>query len=173
MAEKKTSKRTKQIKIRATPANEHFQLGVQIPHAIGEQSESKVPPHAAHNTGGWQHTSKSPPTRTPRAALELKIWNTLEWLATSALIFTVVFFAVNFNAYSILFLDKLNQLRGTVQTNPLILNITHPAGVTQQPLPIAVPTDQSKKQIPYLDIQIAPPDDRIVIPRINKNVSQA
>ena len=162
MSAKKTQHTKNQQRTRKVPVQQAepiFELGVDIPHA-----PNKVPP--GRDTTLPEGVNKA----LPPAALETKIWNTLEWLATSALIFTFIFFAVNFNAYSTLFLDKLNQLRGTVQTNPLIQTLTHPASATQQPLPIATNATQSKKQIPYLEIQVAPPDDRIIIPRINKNV---
>lgn len=142
-----------------------FQLGVQVPHAAHEvlKNSAKIP-QFAQKKPEYGHTA------SPNASVGTKIWNTLEWIATSALIFTVLFLAMNFGAYSSLFISKLNQLRGEVQTNPMVQNLTHSAGVTQQPLPITSSADQSKKQVPYLNLEIAPPDDRVIIPRIDKNV---
>lgn len=147
-----------------------FQLGVQIPHAAHEvlKNTEKKPESSFTETHPAPHEKPHAGAHTSRVGL--KIWNTLEWIATSALIFTVLFFVINFSAYSTLFVDKLNQLRGEVQNNPIVQNLTHPAGTTQQPLPIAVTADDSKKQVPYLNIEVAPPDDRVIIPRINRNV---
>jgi len=178
---KKNFSRTKQIVVEPGPADQTFQLGVQIPNAAHEviKNAEKVPQYAQNTTTknalnethltrpDFDAGQKSAPSTSKIA---FKIWSTLEWIATSALIFTVLFFIINFNAYSTLFLDKLNQLRGTFEVNPAVQSLVHPASQTQQPLPIAATPDQSKKQIPYLDIEIAPPDDRIIIPRINKNV---
>ncbi len=146
------------VKVTGQGNGEAFQLGVQVPHAAHEvlKNSEKIPQHG--------HAA------APKASVGIKIWNTLEWIATSALIFAVLFLAMNFGAYSSLFISKLNQLRGEVQTNPMIQNLTHSAGATQQPLPIAATADQSKKQVPYLNLEVAPPDDRVIIPRIEKNV---
>ncbi len=38
-----------------------------------------------------------------------KVWNFLEWLAVSALIFAVLFFAINFSSYSQLLKNKLEK----------------------------------------------------------------
>lgn len=146
-----------------------FQLGVEIPHSADEVFKNT--PKTSRYADAQKHASaKFNLSRRP--GLGVKIWNIMEWLATSALIFMVLFFIINYNAYSTLFLDKLNQLRGTVQTNPFIQNLVHQAGITQtqQPLPITATADQSKKQIPYLNLEVAPPDDRVIIPRINRNV---
>lgn len=161
------------VKITKQQPDSTFQLGVQIPHAAHE-----VLKNAGNGTGKkTEQTPKQPfPFKSPqlpaqpKVSLNTRIWNTLEWIATSALIFMVLFFVMNYGAYSTLFVDKLNQLRGEIQTNPVVQNLTHPAGATQQPLPITATADQNKKQIPYLNIEIAPPDDRVIIPRINRNV---
>ncbi len=165
-------------------AGESFHLNVAVPHAAHEvlknkpksNAPSQAPLETAAAPGGQSSGGTHPSLRTgtqqpsPRALMNRKIWNTLEWIATSALIFAVLFFAMNFNAYSTLLLNKLDKLRGDIQTNPVVQNLTTSLGATQQPLPIATTADQSKKQIPYLNIEVAPPDDRVIIPRINKNV---
>jgi LPXTG-site transpeptidase (sortase) family protein len=100
-----------------------------------------------------------------------KIWNTLEWLATSALIFMVLFFVMNWGSYSQLLMHKLDQLRGQYSLSPYIQKMLQPsAPASQELLPVAKSPELSKKQIPSLALEIAPPDDRIIIPRINKNV---
>ncbi len=101
----------------------------------------------------------------------IAIWNTLEWIATSALIFMVIFFAVNYQAYYQLLVFKLDRLRGIVNINPYIEQIMPSTmEVTQQLLPITASPDLNKKQIPPINLKIAPPDERVIIPRINQNV---
>jgi LPXTG-site transpeptidase (sortase) family protein len=105
--------------------------------------------------------------------LQTKIWLTLEWLATSALVFMMLFFVMNYASYFELFKLKLDQLRGTYNLSPYIermLQTKSPQTVTQQLLPVATTPEASRQQIPPLDLQVSPPDDRIIIPRINKNV---
>jgi LPXTG-site transpeptidase (sortase) family protein len=108
----------------------------------------------------------------PQSKTGNRIWRILEWLATSALIFIVLFFIINFSAYFELFKNKLNTLRGEYGLSPYIEKMLQPEGATQSQilLPMTVTVDQNKKQIPPLAIDIAPPDDRIIIPRIGKNV---
>ena len=116
---------------------------------------------------------RSKPSQTPAPVkkLSVKIWNTLEWIATSALIFMVLFFAINFQAYYEIFQMKLDKLRGVFNINPYLEKILPSSEqVTQQLLPITQTSDQNKKQIPQIGLSVAPPDERVIIPRINKNV---
>jgi LPXTG-site transpeptidase (sortase) family protein len=111
---------------------------------------------------------------TKKNILGGRVWRILEWLATSILIFTVLFFIINFSAYYELLKLKLDLLRGEYGLSPYIeqmMQTEQNAGnVTQQLLPQTATIDESKKQIPAIVLEIAPPDDRIIIPRIRKNV---
>ena len=108
------------------------------------------------------------------SSLTTRIWNGLEFVAVTAVIFTILFFALNFDSYSRLFISKLDQLRGTVSQNPYtaqqIEKIQRASPEGQQPLPIVKNSQAAKKQIPAFTMEIAPPDDRIIIPRIGQNV---
>ena len=100
-----------------------------------------------------------------------KIWNTLEWLSTSAMIFIILFFAINYSSYSTLFSSKLDELRGIASQNPALAQMLNDnKNTSQQLLPLTNGTEQSKKVIPQISIIISPADDRVVIPRINKSV---
>ncbi len=105
-----------------------------------------------------------------------RLWNLLEWLVTSALIFMAIFFFINYQAYSQLFISKIDQIWGNaansaeVNQNSNANSPGHAASPAQQPLPLNPVPDESKKQVPYLNLQVTPPDDRIVLPRIKKNV---
>jgi len=164
---------TKQQQPVSSHEGEAFQLNVAVPHAAHEvlkNSGKSLPPSAHQTSANVPKAHIKTEYSKPKFNIGVKIWNTLEWIATSALIFAVLFLIINFDAYSALFINKLNKLRGDIQTNPIVQNLTHSAGATQQPLPIATTSAQSKKQVPYLDLEIAPPDDRVIIPRINQNV---
>lgn len=104
----------------------------------------------------------------------VRIWHGLEFVAVTAVIFLLLFFVINFDSYSRLFLSKLDQLRGTVNNNPYIAQqlekIRNASPEGQQPLPIVNTNQAAKKQIPDLSLDVAPPDDRILIPRIGQNV---
>lgn len=108
------------------------------------------------------------------SALARRVWNGLEFVAVTAVIFMLLFFAINFDSYSRLLISKLDQLRGTVNNNPYLAQqleqIRNASAEGQQPLPIVAGSQAAKKQIPELSLAVAPPDDRIVIPRIGQNV---
>lgn len=110
-----------------------------------------------------------------KGKISYKIWNFLEWMAMSALIFVVFFFIINFSAYSTLIKAKLEKVTGNFEVNPYIEKIINQESAPtpnkdQAPLPITENQAQSVQQIPSVAISVAPPDERIIIPRINKNV---
>jgi LPXTG-site transpeptidase (sortase) family protein len=118
------------------------------------------------------------PTKKPKSAgmkkVGNKIWHILEFVSVTAVIFMVLFFALNYESYSRLFVNKLDQLRGGIQDNPYQIEAIQqehnasPEG--QKPLPIVNSNKAAKQQIPELTLSIAPPDDRVIINRINQNV---
>jgi len=145
-------------------------------HIGDKEAASALPQHAA------PAPVKKPPAQTAlskagllsRLHLSARVWHLLEFIAVTAVVFTVLFFIINFDSYSRLFMSKLDQLRGQVSNNPYtqeqiqILKTASPEG--QKPLPIISNEQGTKKQIPDLNLSIAPPDDRIIIPRIGQNV---
>lgn len=162
--------------------NEHYELHIEAPsvpgrgpvvHAAASPIKAKrKKSHKQHEPlkrGKALHEPQQLSSRKP--GLSVRIWNFLEWIAVSALIFFVLFFAMNWQAYSELIKLKLDRLTGNFQLNPFIeelLGSQEP--VEQKPLPITATPEQSITQIPPLKLSIAPPDERIIIPRINKNV---
>ncbi|MBU0667529.1 sortase, partial [Patescibacteria group bacterium] len=83
----------------------------------------------------------------------------------------ILFFAINWGSYSELFKLKFDKLTGNFKLNPFIQQLIGSGEpVEQQLLPIVATPQQNVLQIPPLAMDVAPPDDRIIIPRINKNV---
>lgn len=101
-----------------------------------------------------------------------RLWNFLEWIATSALIFTVFFVIINYSSYAGVLEIKINKWLGTFQTNPYIDKIskTEQKPVAQELLPLEEEKQKRTLQVPNLDLEIAPPDERIIIRSINKNI---
>lgn len=101
-----------------------------------------------------------------------KIWGLIRFVSTAASIFIVLFFIMNWNAYKNIILNKLGMLEAL--ENPYIEGIENlPSGgeITQQDMmELSKDPEIQKTQVPTLTIGVAPPDTRIVIPRINKNV---
>jgi len=101
-----------------------------------------------------------------------KVWGLIRFLSTAASIFIILFFIMNWNAYKNIILNKLGMLE--IGENPYIEGIEDlpPAGeITQQEmLELSKDPEVQKTQIPTLSLTVAPPDTRIIIPRINQNV---
>lgn len=163
--------------------NQHYELHIEAAnppgtgpkiHAAASPIKSKSRkkthrPHTKVSKGRALKKDEYLSARKPR--IGTKIWNFLEWIAISALIFVVFFFAMNWASYSELIKLKLDHITGNFELDPFIADlITDDEGATQELLPMASTPEQSVTQIPPLSLDIAPPDDRIIIPRINKNV---
>ncbi|MCA9374291.1 sortase [Candidatus Peregrinibacteria bacterium] len=165
--------------------NQHYELHIEAPNAAGEdpkifaatsntKAKKKAKPHKKHvQISSGKAIRPDTPRKT--SGTSIRIWNFLEWIAVSALIFVGFFFAVNWGSYSELIKLKLDNLTGNFQLDPFIEQLitsqpTGPEGQSQELLPMANNLQQSAEQIPALSMTVAPPDDRIIIPRINKNV---
>lgn len=141
----------------------HYELHIPVPKPIQESAHSSEPKPSSAPQKIVQQSSKP--------SVKVRVWNFLEWIATSAIIFVILFFAANYSSYSELFKNKINQLGQTISSNSdiaKIINQNKPQ--TEELLPTANSVDQSKKQIPDFNMAIITPDDRILIPRINQNV---
>lgn len=173
MAEKKTKpKKAKNIKvvegdspltkiIKDEPGSYNLHIGAvetpkQKPRKAASNREIKRKQKAKRKTGIFW----------------VKVWNTLEWIVTSALIFMIIFFALNFSSYSELFFSKLDKLRGDFKLHPYIEEVLSSGEEDgpQELLPVEQVAKEQKTEVPALEIEVAPPDERIIIPRINKSV---
>jgi len=102
-----------------------------------------------------------------------KIWGTLRFISTSAIIFILLFFVMNWNAYSAIVLSKLGFIKTSEQMQELlpVNNSTDNPNVSSQDLMTLDKNPEiQKSQIPRLNMEVMPPDTRIVIPRIAENV---
>lgn len=171
MIEKKEpAERTKNIPVKLESDTHSFSLHIAPPKGP-EESRQGATVHAKNRV--FKKKIILFETKSRRSGnLMVKIWNTLEWIATSALIFMLLFFAVNYQAYYQLLVSKVDTLRGVVTINPY--NQSEEPGSkqpgTQELLPNVPSPELNKKQIPVIALNIAPPDERVIIPRINKNV---
>ncbi len=139
-----------------------------IPNSLQGTKEESTKPFStpALNTSTSKEAEKKKKNR---------IWHLLEWLTTSLLIFVIFFFAINFSSYSELLRLKIDQIRGDFKVNPFIEKILNGGNGTVQDLhqelpPLSQNSEETKRQIPPLNMEVTPPDFRIIIPRINKNV---
>ena len=89
----------------------------------------------------------------------------------AGLIFVALFVIMNWSALSQILNWELQKATTTVVQNNVLHDFAkkeEPA--TQKPLPIQINSVLSQRQVPDLMLEIAPPDTRLIIPRINKNV---
>lgn len=100
-----------------------------------------------------------------------KIWGMLRFLSSSAIIFIVIFFAMNWNAYSTIIMNKLGFLKPAAEELLIEEEEELPtSGEEQELLDLSKDPEEQKKQIPQLALDVMPPDTRVVIPRIGTNV---
>ena len=159
--------------------NVSFHLGAeknaQIPEKVTKiiQNQPPVVVQKSSPTSVASLISKAK-SRKATGRVVYKVWHALEFVAATAVIFMLLFFAINFDSYNQLFLTKLDQLRGGINQNPYNSQeqnqLRNASSAGQKPLPIVNNSQSAKKQIPALSMAIAPPDDRILVPRIGQNV---
>jgi LPXTG-site transpeptidase (sortase) family protein len=120
----------------------------------------------------FKNTTSTSRTSRPASRTSQKTWQVLEFLSVTAAIFAIFFLILNYDSYSTLFWNKWDQLNGKNNQNPYSQQQTAQQTTTQnqEPLPIVQNPETAKKQFPALSMEVAPPDDRIIISRINRNV---
>lgn len=86
------------------------------------------------------------------------------------LIFGVFFIILNWNAISQNIVWEYQKFTQHTDTNNPLYGLLEKKTVSQDPLPLVKNAQEAERQIPLLSMTIAPPDTRLVIPRINRNV---
>lgn len=89
----------------------------------------------------------------------------------TVLIFAVFFVIMNWGAIMQNITWEISKAtNNTDQSNPLYKFVEEKKPVAQDPLPLVKTMMQSNAQVPSLKMTVAPPDTRLIIPRINRNV---
>lgn len=86
------------------------------------------------------------------------------------LIFGIFFTVINWGAIVQIVSWEYQKLTQHTDTNNALYGILEDKVVKEEPLPIAKNSEEAKNQIPPMNLMVAPPDTRLVIPRINRNV---
>lgn len=142
-------------------AEKHYTL--HIDRDLGESDPTKeVKPVQKYHKVIEEDVQEGPET------LGDKMWGFFRFLSSAAIIFIVLFFIMNWNAYSSLIINKLGFFKTDVET--IEKEYTLPIRGSRDLMDLSKDPELQKKQMPELNISVAPPDTRIVIPRINKNV---
>jgi len=89
----------------------------------------------------------------------------------TVLIFATFFVIMNWGAISQNVAWEISKFTSnTDQVNPLYKLVEEKMPVAQEPLPLVKTVVQADAQMPGLSMAVAPPDTRLIIPRINRNV---
>ncbi len=100
-----------------------------------------------------------------------KVMEYVQQAIVTVLIFAAFFVVMNWGAIMQNISWEISKFTDqTDQSNPLYTLVEEKKPVTQEPLPLVKTTVQSNAQIPSLGMAVAPPDTRLIIPRINRNV---
>lgn len=142
------------------------------------KTESEIKHAEKHANSHFQKFHKhlaivAKPVRMVKEKLGDKIWGMLRFISTSAIVFIVLFFVMNWNAYSAIVLNKLGFIKTSEQMQEL-LPVNGSTDETELPtrdlMDLSKNPEEQKSQIPPLNLEVMPPDTRIVIPRIAENV---
>lgn len=91
-------------------------------------------------------------------------------IIASILFLVIGFFLLNWSSYSMILQSRWNQWRGLNENTPLTDLINDPVVYQQEVLNTSSNPEIQKRQIPALNLELAPIDNRIIIPRINQNI---
>ena len=87
------------------------------------------------------------------------------------LIFAILFVVMNWSALSQIANWEWKKATSSIVQNNVLHDFTKKEKPAQEkPLPVVIDKVLAQKQIPDLMLEVAPPDTRLIIPRINKNV---
>jgi LPXTG-site transpeptidase (sortase) family protein len=105
-----------------------------------------------------------------RASLWRGLGAQLSWMAIfSMLIFTVGFFTMNAQAYSDIMMTWVGQDFAEAQETALQDSVSTKV-VPERTMVVRSTPEEQKTTIPDLNLEVVPPDDRLIIPSLGKNV---
>ena len=137
----------------------HFKIHIDEhkPHAPHKEVSHHTP--VAHKAQKAKHKGKE----------LLKDWT--RQIVASFVFLVVGFFLLNFSAYWQIIELKWDQLLGNNENTPLTDLVEDKQIVyTKEKLQTSSDPNIQKRQIPELNLEVSPPDTRIIVPRINQNI---
>lgn len=100
-----------------------------------------------------------------------KVSEYLHQALVTILIFVAFFVLMNWGAITQNISWEVSKAtKGTDKANPLYTLVEEKKPTAQEPLPLVKTAKQANTQMPSLQLEVAPPDTRLIIPRINRNV---
>ncbi len=168
----------------------YFQIHVDHephPHKEAKEKAKEKLGHAKKKVGSalkhivkipqkkWQnHEQKSPKKeKGPRNIKEI-LKDAFRQIVASAVIFIVAIILMNWQAYSKIAVSKYNKIMGIEKESVLeeIVDTGEETGTQRVTENLETSTDPEiqKKLIPELELEVAPTDNRLIVPRIDQNI---
>jgi LPXTG-site transpeptidase (sortase) family protein len=152
-----------------TSPNTYFKIHVdheQPKHPVKAVKKIIKQAHANHKAKK-QARSEEPAPRTLRNIFK----DAGRQIAASIIIFVIGFLLLNWQAYTKIVKSEVDKVFGVERTSPLE-EIVETVEVVEEPemLETSVNPEVQKKQIPELELEIAPTDNRLIVPRIDQNI---
>lgn len=142
----------------------HLHIGA-VPQPVGFSPKKVVVRNPFESDGGRREVHAV--SRTSGSGFLAFVWDKLQFVLVSAVVFLVIFVTLNWQALQINALHYWNVWNGFKSPLETVVN-DKPAA--PEKLIVATTTVKSVEAIPPLNIEVFPPDMRVVIPRINQNV---
>ncbi len=105
-----------------------------------------------------------------RSPISGRVGSFVRQALATVLIFAIFFVIMNWGAIAQIVSWEYQKITQNADTINPLYTLVEKQDVQQQPLPLTRTAAESKKVIPGLAMRVAPPDTRLVIPRINRNV---
>jgi LPXTG-site transpeptidase (sortase) family protein len=100
-----------------------------------------------------------------------KLWQFVRFTVVTGMVFVLTFFALNFNAYQQIFAGVFNpEVQAKAQE---ALESASEGGKSIDPsllLPVLPDKKEERKSFQWLNFQIAPTDNRLVVPKLGKSI---
>lgn len=134
--------------------------------------------HIHHPAGGAtpkppkpKKTHKPKQQKKEKQSVKSILKDATRQIVASAIILAIGFFLLNWSAYYQILRNEWREFRGLNGDSPLMELIEENQVVySQEILKTSSDPEVQKKQIPELDLEISPSDNRIIIPRIDQNI---
>lgn len=143
----------------------HFKLHLGASEPEKETSESSIHHHVA------PVTREDDAPYLGKRDFKTVIKDAGRQLLASLIILIIGFFVLNWSAYYQMANSQWNKWFGSKEASPLTQLVENkPIVYSNKNIQTSSDPSIQKKQIPPLEMEIAPSDDRLIIPRINQNI---
>ncbi len=144
----------------------HFKLHLDAPLSV-----NVAPAAILHHSAHLHDHKEEDDSYLEKRDLKTVLKDAGRQLAVSFVILVVGFLVLNWSAYYQIANKQLNNWFGSDKTSPLTQLVENkPVIYNNQNLQTSSDPTIQKRQIPPLEMEISPSDDRIIIPRIDQNI---